>query len=241
MDNDVTAAFQKMRTQQRINIARSFGVSTEENISKSKFDTLNDEQKEIAKALASGNPFEVEWGKSELEKAELTDIEKSDIMDAISYCSQDSFSFKKSGKEIKDKINSIILPEKQAELAVAKGEADTFLSDCGAAPTQDVSRWWLNDIKMDVGYKMYNWEECRLCKDDYVSDSLSWEHQNEKPKCNVPQTEDEAKARCKYNDAVERMCRIMVDIKACEILINNVKDEDSIKMTPRQLAVFRFV
>jgi hypothetical protein len=242
MDNDVTAAFNKMHRQQQANIARSFGVFQEENISKSKFDEFTDEQKEIVKAAISDNPFEREWAKNELEKAEFTDIEKSDIMEAINQYPSNSFIFKKTGKEIKDKILSIILPEKQSALAAVKIEVDNYLTDCGAAPTRDLPYWWTNDLKLDINYKMYGWEECRLgCNDDCISNSLSFEHQHGQPKCNLPQTEDECKARCKYNEALERVCRIIVDIKACEILINNLKDEDSIKMTPRQLAVFHFV
>jgi hypothetical protein len=246
MENDVTRAFHEMHRKQRANLAKSFGYDFEDSVEKSKqadkLSNLSSEQREIVKALASDNPFDREYGEQLLQKADLSEIEKSDIMDAISYCSNDGFIFKKTGKEIKDKINTILLPEKQAKLAATTTEVETILSDCGEAPTADVPRYWLNDINMDLGYKIYHWEECHLpCKNECISDSLSWEHQSDKPKANTPQTEDECKARNKYNSLVERMCQITVDIKACEILNSNLKDEDSIKMTPRQLAVFRFV
>lgn len=233
---DVTQAFQSMREQQRINIAKSFGISADVI---QKGDTeLSPEQEEIVKALSSDNPFEREYGRTLLEKADLNDIEKSDIMSAISY--SNNIKFKKSGKEIKEQITNVILPAEQAELAAEKVNADKLLAECGTAPTKDVLSWWTEGIKMDVGYKYYPWEECRMCCRENLSDSLSWEHQEEKPKCNVPQTEDECEARRKYNESVEKICRIMVDIRACELLQKNLSDGDSIELTPQQLLSFKF-
>ena len=94
---------------------------------------------------------------------------------------------------------------------------------------------------LNVGYKRYDWEETRMkCIDDSVCDSLSYEHQEDRPKCNCPKTKDEAEARCRYNDYVQAICEIMVDIKACEILKKNLKDDDSIRLTPRQVVTFKF-
>lgn len=237
--DDVTQTFKNMRDQQRINIAKSFGYSVESNDNIQKGDTeLTPEKEEIIKALSSDNPFDVAYGKSLLEKSDMTEIEKSDIMNAISYGG--NFKVKKSGKEIKEQITNVILPTKQAELATEKAKADKLLSECGAAPTNDVCSWWTNDIKMDVGYKVYSWEECCLRCCDGVSDSLSWEHQQDKPKCNAPQTEDESTARRNYNDSVQKICHILVDIKACEILTKNLNDKDSIELTPQQVLVFKF-
>lgn len=238
--SDVTLAFQRMRDQQRINIAKSFGVSVGDDIQKGDTE-FSPEQQKIIKALSSNNPFEQEYGKSLLEKSDMSDIEKSDIMDAISYGGGNSnFRIKKTGKEIKEQIKNTILPTKQAELATKKAEADKLLAECGTAPTKDICRWWINNIKMEIGYKTYSWEECRLkTQGDYVCDTISWE-QDDSPKCNCCETEEQCKARREYNEAIEIICRILVDIKACDILTKNLKDEDNITLTPQQLVVFQF-
>lgn len=238
MDN-VTAAFQQMHNQRRINIAKSFGVEPAAEIQKGDTE-FSPEQKEIIKALSSDNPFEQEHRRNLLEKSEMSDVEKSDIMEAISYGSSNTnFGFKKTGKEIKEQIKNTILPTKQAELATKKAEADKLLAKCGAAPTKDVCRWWINNIKMEVGYKTYEEECCMKTQGNYVCDTISWGEDN-LPKCNCCETEEQCKARRDYNNIVEIICRILVDIKACEILTKNLKDEDSITLTPQQLVVFQF-
>lgn len=235
--DSITQAFREFHRKRQENFAKAFGVDIEK--SKISVSDLNEEQKKIAKGLISENPFERAAAKEELSKAEMTDIEKSDIMDAISY--SDAFKIQKTGKEIKDSINSKILPAKQSQLTEVKAKATLLLSDCGNAPTNDVCPWWYNNLDIDCGYKVYKWEEtCLKCDEaGEVCDSLSYEHQESLPKINYPNTESEAKARRAYNDTINVICQIMVDIKACEILLHNLKDEAQISMSPRQLVVFK--
>lgn len=236
---DVTAAFKRMREQQRLNIAKSFGVQINDEIRKGDEECkeFTEEQQEIIKGFQSDNPFEVEQARQSLDKLDY--IQKSDIMEAIGY--SDEFKVKKTGKEIKDQIDTVLLPAKQAALQLMQSKANAELSNCGDAPTADVCRWWCNGFELEVGYKRYDWEETRMkCIDDSVCDSLSYEHQEDRPKCNCPKTKDEAEARCRYNEYVQAVCEIMVDIKACEILKKNLKDDDSIRLTPRQVVTFKF-
>ena len=234
---NVTETFRKMNAQRQINILKSFGVDFEKAQETSQKE-FSEEQQRIIKGLSSENPFERAAAEEELNKSEMSDIEKSDIMDAISYSNE--FKFSKTGKEIIEKVKNVILPKKNAELEAKKAEADKLLSDCGNAPTASVCRYWLNSFNLDCGYKLYEWHECRQESKAEIYDSLSWEHQEQQPKAKCPKTEDEARVRCKYNDAVEIICRIMIDIKACQILINNLKENETIKMTPQQLCVFGF-
>ena len=103
--SDVTLAFQQMQNQQKANIFKSFVVSEDEI---KKGDTeFSPEKQEIVKALSSDNPFEQEYGRELLEKSDMSDIEKSDIMEAISYGGGNSnFGIKKTGKEIKEQIKN---------------------------------------------------------------------------------------------------------------------------------------
>lgn len=227
---DVTRAFQAMREQQKLNIAKAFGYSEEVAVE-------SGIKAKIIKGLQSENPFERELAEQELNKAGLSDIEKSDIMEAISYDSE--FKFKKSGKEVKEQIKNIILPTKQAELDVKKNEANSLLTQCGEAPTNAVCRWWLNNIDgMDCGYKTYSWDECRpkCCNCGEIAESVDCGSSSS----NYAKTAEQECARRKYNECVEIICRIMVDIKACELLENNLKDDDEFKMNVRQMTAFKF-
>lgn len=237
MEN-VTATFQKMRTQQRINIVKSFGYSEQDIMQKGGTGhPLNEHQEEIIKGLQSDNPFEVQAASQELN--ELSEIQKSDIMEAIGY--SEDFKIKKTGKEIKEQITTVLMPAKTAQLNDVTTKLNALIQVCGAAPTKDVCRYWCAGFELDIPYKRYDWEETRMrCNDDCVYDSLSFEHQEDLPKINCPQTDAEADARQKYNELVQAVCEIMVDIKACEILQKNLKDGDTIKLTPRQVVTFKF-
>ena len=97
---DVTRAFQRMREQQRMNIAKSFGCYED--------DTLGKVKEEIIKGLQSENPFERELAEQRLDKAGFSDIEKSDIMDAISYDSE--FKFKKTERKLRSRLKTSFCP-----------------------------------------------------------------------------------------------------------------------------------
>ena len=176
---------------------------------------------------------------SEVEETEADggETEKSDIMYALG---NGNIEITKSGKEIKEQVESVLLPELNANLAVKEAEATEKLGECGAAPTRDPDPWWTRDVKMDVGYKIYDdWRELDFCKpESRVYDSLSASDEAEK-KGNCPTSEAEAKARREYNDIVRAICNIRVDIKACEIL-KELKDNNQYKLTPRQVITLKF-
>lgn len=230
---DVAAMFSKHHDLVRENLAKAFGS----DLNKSEEPAYTEEQLNIIKGLSSDNPFERIAAQDALEKSDMTDIEKSDIMEAISY--DNEFRIKKTGKEIKEQINSVLLPAKNAALEAEKRKADDLLADCGDAPTYDRESWYYG-IDVDCGYKRYAWDETYIKEDCHgdICDSLSFEHQESKPKKNYPKTKDEAAARNDYNRSVDIICRILIDIKACDILLKNLKDNDEIKMTARQLVLF---
>lgn len=169
------------------------------------------------------------------------EMEKSDVMDAISYGGNIKFS--KTGKEMIDQIKDVVLPEKQAALAAKKQDADDWLEDTGKAPTHPVEKWWTDGLKIDVPYKYYTWEETRCTQMyDRVVASLSVDHGKtmEGLQVNCPENEEQAVARQRYNDDVRAICECMVDIKACEILMKNLKEGTSYELTPRQIVTLKF-
>ena len=175
----------------------------------------------------------MEVGETEADGGET---EKSDIMHALG---NGNIEITKSGKEIKEQVESVLLPELNANLAVKEAEATEKLGECGSAPTRDPDPWWTGDVKIDVGYKIYEWCETDFCKpESRVYDSLSASDEAEK-KGNCPTSEAEAKARREYNNIVRAICNIRVDIKACEIL-KELKDNTQYKLTPRQVITLKF-
>lgn len=179
----------------------------------------------------------IQKGASDAEKEE--EVEKSDIMNALSY--QSEIKVSKTGKEIKKQVDDVILPELTATLAVKENEAIEKLKECGGAPTNDVDPWWTSDVKMDVGYKVYNWEETCFCpEDEGLAGSLSYSDAKEKKeKANCPTSKEEAECRRCYNDIVRKICSIKVDIKACEIL-KELNDSTTYELSPRQVLSLKF-
>lgn len=178
-----------------------------------------------------GNPFDA--------AAKEADMEKSDIMNALSY--QSEIKVSKTGKEIKKQVDDVILPELTANLAVKENEATEKLKECGGAPTKDVDPWWTSDVKMDVGYKVYAWEETYFNPEEGgVAGSLSYSDAEEKKaKVNCPTSKEEADCRRCYNDIVRAICSIKVDIKACEIL-KELNDDTTYELSPRQVLSLKF-
>lgn len=221
--NDIEKAIKGARAAQVGRIYGSFSnvqevMADEDSISK-------------GEEVSEENPFE--------KAAAEADMEKSDVMDALSY--QGDIKVSKTGKEIKDQVDTVLLPAMTADLAVKEAEAEKKLKDCGQAPTKDPDKWWTDGIKMDCGFKVYDWEETYVPNNDgggKMMSSLSAEDANDK-KGNVPENQEQANCRREYNDIVRAICNIKVDIKACEIL-KTLKDEKQFELSPRQVLALRF-
>lgn len=221
--DEISKAIQGARAAQRGRIYGSFSNVQE----------LMADEDSIRKGeeVSEENPFE--------KAAAEADVEKSDVMDALSY--QGDIKVSKTGKEIKDQVDTVLLPAMTADLAVKEAEAEKKLKDCGQAPTKDPDKWWTDGIKMDCGYKVYDWEETYVSNNDgggKMMSSLSAEDANDK-KGNVPENQEQANCRREYNDIVRAICNIKVDIKACEIL-KTLKDEKQFELSPRQVLSLRF-
>ena len=197
----------------------------------SQFEPLPQDEEDVNKG-EDVNPFDA--------YKDDNDVEKSDIMSALSY--ENPFKVEKTGKELKEQVQNVLLPELNAELTTKKSEADNYLKECGQAPTKDCPEWWCGGIKMDVGYKMYEWDETywrdnseqRLYPTLSASDS-----EEQKARINAPETKEQAFNRARYNECVQAICNIMVDIKACEI-ISSMADEKTYELTPKQIIALKF-
>lgn len=173
--------------------------------------------------------------------SEVASIEKSDILYALSGY-ESKIKFKKNGKEIKEQLNSSVIPTLNAELSTAEAEADEILKECGDAPTHDVPEYWTGDLHIELPYKFYEWDETRVPENNNVGIVASFSPDSYQKRCckNAPASQDEADARCKYNEQVRKIANITTDIKACEIVSKNLKDNEQIELTVRQLVAFKF-
>jgi hypothetical protein len=220
--DEISKAIQGARAAQRGRIMGSFSNFQEV--------TADDDAIRKGEEVSEENPFD--------KAAEEADVEKSDVIDALSY--QGDIKVSKTGKEIKDQVDTVLLPAMTADLAVKEAEADKKLKDCGTAPTKDPDKWWTDGIKMDCGYKIYDWEETYVPNNDggKMMSSLSASDAEDK-KGNVPENQEQATCRREYNDIVRAICNIKVDIKACEIL-KTLADNKEFELSPRQVLALRF-
>ena len=197
--------------------------------------------KETKKFLTPDEEDEDEDGdEDDAEKVETGDLEKSDIMNAFGYGSDVKVT--KTGKEIAEQVDTVILPALNAKLIEKKSDADDLLAECGNAPTKEVPVWWTGDVKIPVEYKMYDWDEtCVPSNDDGgIASSLSAPDAEEKrAKYNRPENADQANARRQYNDCIRCVCEILVDIKACEIL-KSLKPGKEYELSTRQVVALQF-
>lgn len=173
--------------------------------------------------------------------ADVAGIEKSDIMNALSDYNT-KLKFKKTGKEIKEQLQNVVLPELNANLSTAKQEADELLAECGTAPSHDVPEYWTGELHIEMPYKYYEWDETRVPENSNANIIASFSPDSYQKRCckNAPASQDEAEARCKYNEQVRKIANISTDIKACEIVSKNLKDNESVELSVRQLVSFKF-
>ena len=166
-------------------------------------------------------------------------VKKSDIAEAFSGYGS-NIKIKKKGKEIKEHLKEVLIPELNARLVELSGKADKLLECCGNAPTRVPDSWWTDGIRIDCGYKVYDWREMECCKTDgrVMYATLSAEDAAEK-KGNVPENEEQATSRREYNDTVRKICNVKVDLKTCEIM-QNLKDGEEYELNARQVIALKF-
>lgn len=175
------------------------------------------------------------------EFAELSEINKSDIMYALNGY-ESKIKFRKSGKEIKEQLNTSVIPALNSDLSTAQNKADELLKECGDAPTHDVPEYWTGELHIELPYKFYEWDETRVPETQNIGVIASFSPDSYQKRCckNAPASQEEAEARCQYNEQVRKVANITTDIKACEIVSKNLKDNENIELTVRQLVAFKF-
>jgi len=186
------------------------------------------------------NPFENFKEPQEINKAEVFGALKN---------YNNSVMIKKTGKEIKDHIQNVILPFLLAKKEDLKLKIDTFLSNTIVMPS---SPCWtrIRFSEEEFPYKQYSWEES-----NWIEKSFGYlfkgfgdcDEECEEGECiekkidfYYPQNKEEAKARSEYNKDVEDYRDILMDIKTANVLIANLKDTDEYFLNLEQLTALNF-
>lgn len=265
--NSVTEAFRKARNQQVENLKKSFKPTPKEDdeeleVSEKKEEKtpVGDEKKSevVIKANMSDSEFldyAMNNGILEMDKSimkavycdnELNrtlgivgdefDVEKSDIMDAINNFNN-NIKISKTGKQIKEQAKNVVIPDKKNCMKQCEDDANKLLEECGEAPTHPIYKWWVDDLDIEVPFKIYNYEETYIPERGVgIAETLS----PNDALLNRPSSQKEAQARRDYNDKVHCICDLAVDIKVLEILLNNLDDKAKFELTPRQIIALKF-
>lgn len=185
------------------------------------------------------NPFE-KYGTEEIKE-----INKSDIFDAMREPVMPGvISIEKTGKEIKDQVNNVILPKLMANFEEQTKKLNNLLTLTGTPPEFPIKYY---KIKLDLPFNEYTWEECHYCdhkdemlkgEDELVEKGAIFnnfadvegefesdiEDEDVYFEKNYPLNKEQAEARCNYNENLHILMEIAVDIKAAQVLTQITED-----------------
>lgn len=185
------------------------------------------------------NPFE-KYGTEEIKE-----INKSDIFDAMREPVMPGvISIEKTGKEIKDQVNNVILPKLMANFEEQTKKLNNLLTLTGTPPEFPIKYY---KVRLDLPFNEYTWEECHYydhkeemlkgeentveegaifnnfadVEEEFESDIEDEDVYFEK---NYPVNVEQAEARCNYNENLHILMEIAVDIKAAQVLTQITED-----------------
>lgn len=245
--DEVYDSIQKANAAKRAHIAESFSNSdailNENVITKAEMAIIEKavEAAPVDEVYAADKTLWPEDDENPFNKAAEGDIEKSDIMYALE-AGGNAITITKSGKQLKAKAKEL-LAKHDAKLVAVEAQADALLVDCGSAPTQEIGAWQTAGIKFEMPFKKYSWEECQYNESSsgMVSNAESLAPaEKQKLGVNCPANAEEAVARRKYNEVIDKMTNVYTDIKALEF-IDNLEDGKQFQLTPRQAVTLGFM
>lgn len=185
------------------------------------------------------NPFE-KYGTEEIKE-----INKSDIFDAMREPVMPGvISIEKTGKEIKDQVNNVILPKLMANFEEQTKKLNNLLTLTGTPPEFPIKYY---KVRLDLPFNEYTWEEChyRDHKDEMLKEEdesveegaifnnfadvegefeSDIEDEDVYFEKNYPVNIEQAEARCNYNENLHILMEIAVDIKAAQVLTQIAED-----------------
>lgn len=200
------------------------------------------------------NPFEM-FENKEIKNDSIKEIDKGIIFDKLNTQAQ---PFLKTGEQIIDQIKNIVVPNLKAIYDEKVAEVEKLIPQVGELPTKEYSEVCGCSIIVAMPYKYYNYDETYLhqvhndmTNEDESTDSDDsslfanfaeeiGEEIEKKDKPNYPETQEQASARSEYNKWVSRIYNILLDVKTCNILINNLDKSATYSLNLGQMAALCF-
>lgn len=161
--------------------------------------------------------------KGELNKAQDIDIEKG----LLDYNSK--MEFKKTGKEIKDKL-TVLKATYAAQITAMSTSAAEILQMTEEKPTRIMSDWEYGDYKGKIGdYALFDYDMCYFRTDDQYNGSM-----------NGSKTKESCDACSKYNDYVYNIVNLKRNICECDTFIDNLVDTEKYTLSTNELTKIGF-
>lgn len=176
----------------------------------------------LSEVFLMSKPVEVKG--NTLEKGEGDDIEKG-ILDNYN----NKFEFKKTGKEIKDKL-TLIKTSRLSQVTILSASAAVILQTIDEAPSRVASEWEYGSYKDKIGdYLLFDYDKC------YFSESSDYNGS-----VNGSMTKEQCDSCSKYNDLVYRIISLRRDVCECDVFLANLVDTDKYQLTTTELVNLGF-
>jgi hypothetical protein len=167
-------------------------------------------------------------------------VEKGEISDALGRYSSNRIEFKKKGKEIKEKLTSLVetLNAQKTSKATSIADLKKLITCC--EPDREVSSYNYRGVKgVTSPYKLYDWCYTYFREDQpkmisYIPDAPEGEEIKQAG------SKEEAANCDKYNDLVRDFVDIMVDIAVADMYIRNMEDNTSYTLNSDQMSTLGF-
>lgn len=205
--------------------------------------------------MKKGNPFEKEV-KNLNSKTAAKEIEKSVIYEALQ--NENTIPVKKTGKEIKEQLVSVVIPYVKEKLSSHKAKEEEILKQCLGVPTEEVYQYGIKLTKEEFPYNRFSWKEvtfkepkeeviveeddCCDCEDSAViyKEFGDIEENGEAEISEYAPTKEVADLRAKYNHIIEEIRDYIIDLKTAEVLKKNISDTQEYWLNAKQLMALKF-
>jgi len=160
-------------------------------------------------------------------------FEKSYISDVLGESPQ--IPIIKTGKEVKEKLQEKLV-KVNSNISEIEEEIQERLEIANVIPTELVDDWERKDLEKDSLPRLISWDVIYGRRDiaEREADTLQRE-----PEVTVLSDEQQKAAR-EYNRLVSKLVDCMLSRKRFETLINNIKDDQKITLTPNLASVLGF-
>lgn len=176
----------------------------------------------------------------------IKEINKSEIFGALKQY-DNKIMFKKTGKEIKEQVEKVIIPFISNKMADIKVKLSYFLQNTNLIPKQPV--WCRLELtEEELPYKLYSWEETNYqeksvdslfkgfgdcgCECDDAAENCCCE-----PYC---ASSEIAESRKKYNCLVEDLRDLILDLKTANVLMSSLEENQDYWLNLEQLTALKF-